>query len=199
LGHLVRLSKDMPADEAGRWLGPALSSPDAGVRHEAAEALGRLHGQAAIDAAVKLVGDSDPQVQREAIESLGRLLRSSDARAARSALPVFQKALQDEDPNVRRQLVETLGGLRSIADDVVPLLAKAAEDPDAGVQREAVEALGRISSPGAAVELYVEDLVENDMGDVPLHQRLEDLHGALADIEHYGRYPSTVTDRTDKQ
>lgn len=182
LGRLLRLNKEMPPDDAVRWLAPALSSPDANVRREAAGALGRLRGTAAINAATKLVGDADPQVQREAIESLGRLLRSSDAQAARSALPVLQKALQHDNPDVRRQLVETLGSLHSIADEVVPLLAQAAEDPDPDVQREAVEALGRISSPGGLHEEWIGDFVENEMNEVQW-EGLEDAKRALVEIQ----------------
>ncbi len=146
LGRLVRLNKEMPADQAVRWLTPALSAPDARVRREAVEALGWLGGAAAIEAVTKAVDDPDPRVQREAIGSLGRLLRSSDADLAKSSLPVLQRALKHEDPNVRKQVVETLGALRSIADDVVPLLAQGADDPEPNVQRAAVEALGAISS-----------------------------------------------------
>jgi HEAT repeat protein len=182
LGHLLRRNKEMPPDDAVRWLGPALSSPDASVRREAAGALGRLRGTAAINAATKLVDDADPHVQREAIEALGRLLRSSDAQAARSALPVLQKALQHDDPNVRRQLVETLGSLHSIADEVVPLLAQAAEDPDPNVQREAVEALGKISSPGGLHEEWIGDFVENEMNEVQW-EGMEDAHRALVEIQ----------------
>ena len=184
LGRLLRLNESISGEDAVRWLKPALSSPDAGVRREAAEALRRLRGQAAIDAAIQLVGDADADVQREAIESLGRLLRSSDAQAARAALPVLQKAMQHDDPQVRRQLVETLGSLHSIADEAVPLLAKAAEDPDPAVQREAVEALGKISSPDADIEIQVEDFVENNMDEVPWTQQMKQLKGALADIQH---------------
>jgi beta-lactamase regulating signal transducer with metallopeptidase domain len=146
LGRLLQSDENMPADRAVNFLTPALRSTDAGVRREAVEALGGLRGPAAIDAAIRMVGDADAEVQREAIDSLGRVLRSSDPQTARPALPVLQKALQSSEPNVRRQIVETLGRLRSIADEVVPLLAKAIEDPDPEVQRQAVEALGAISS-----------------------------------------------------
>jgi HEAT repeat protein len=172
----------MPPDDAVRWLTPALSSPDAGVRREAAGALGRLRGTAAINAATKLVGDADPHVQREAIEALGRLLRSSDAEAARSALPVLQQALQHDNPDVRRQLVETLGSLHSIADEVVPLLAQAAEDPDPNVQREAVEALGRISSRGSLHEEWIGDFVENEINEFQW-EGMEDAKRALVEIQ----------------
>jgi beta-lactamase regulating signal transducer with metallopeptidase domain len=181
LGRLLRLNESLPADEAVRWLKPALSSPDAEIRREAAEALRRLRGQPAINAATQLVGDANAEVQREAIESLGRLLRSADAQTARAALPVLQKAMQHDNPEVRRELVETLGNLHLIADEVVPLLAKAAEDPDPAVQREAVEALGKISSSEAEVEIDVEDFVENNMDKAPW-QQMEQIKGALADI-----------------
>jgi beta-lactamase regulating signal transducer with metallopeptidase domain/HEAT repeat protein len=182
LGRLLRLNKEMPPDDAVRWLTPALNAPDASVRREAAGALGRLRGTAAINAATKLVGDADPHVQREAIEALGRLLRSSDAQAARSALPVLQKALQHDNPDVRRQLVETLGSLHSIADEVVPLLAQAAEDPDPNVQREAVEALGRISSRGSLHEEWIGDFVENEINEFQW-EGMEDAKRALVEIQ----------------
>jgi HEAT repeat protein len=189
LGRLLCLNPEMPADDAVRWLEPAVSSPDPALRREAAEALGRLRGAAAINAATQLVGDADPEVQREAIESLGRLLRSSDAQAARSALPVLQKALQHNDPNVRRQLVETLGGLHSIAEEVVPLLAQAAEDPDPGVQKEAVEALGRISAADTVMEDLYEDFVDNHievqdaLAEIEMENGFEEAQRALAGVE----------------
>ena len=178
LGHLVQAGDGMPADDAVRWLTPALDSTDAAVRRQAAEALGRLRGAEAISLATRLAGDADPQVQREAVESLGRLLRGSDAQAARAALPVLREALRHDDPSVRRQLVETLGSLRSIADEVVPLLAQAVEDPDPAVQREAVEALGKISSPGSGH--WLEGAVEKNFE--YLNQSMEKLRRS------YGSY-----------
>jgi beta-lactamase regulating signal transducer with metallopeptidase domain len=189
LGRLLRLNKELPADDAVRWLEPALTSADPGLRREAAEALGRLRGAAVIDAATRLVGDADPQVQREAIESLGRLLHSADAQAAKAALPALQNAMQHDDPNVRRQLVETLGGLRAIADEVVPLLAKAAEDPDPAVQREAVEALGRISSGGGGFADWIGhwdgeiEQFHDIETEVKLDRRLEEAHDAIVHVE----------------
>jgi beta-lactamase regulating signal transducer with metallopeptidase domain len=177
LGQLLCLNPEMPADEAVRWLGPAVSSSDPDLRREAAAALGRLRGAAAINAATQLAGDADAEVQREAIESLGHLLSSGDAEAARAALPVLKNALQHNDPSVRRQLVETLGSLHSIAEDVVPLLVGAAEDPDPSVQREAVEALGRISSDEAGMEHWFDDLVENQIEAQEALAQIEMEHG----------------------
>jgi HEAT repeat protein len=173
----------MPASDAMQWLSPAIASPDADVRRQAAEALGGLKGAEAIAAATKLVADSEPEVQREAIEALGQLLQSSDAQAAKAALPVLQKALQHDDPKVRRQLVETLGSLRAIADEVVPLLARAVEDRDPGVQKQAVESLGRISSADG-FEDWAEDFVQNhSWQDGGLGRSMEELKQSLEELE----------------
>ena len=151
LGQLLRSDSQMPPDEALRWLTPAIESADAQVRAEAAQALGGLRGPRAIELAIRMTEDAEPAVQRQALSSLRRLLRSSDAETARAALPALQRALSHEDPQVRRQVVETLGTLRSIAEEVIPLLAAAAEDPDPEVQRGAVEALGNISASRGAL------------------------------------------------
>jgi len=104
-----------------------------------------LFTAAAIEALTPLLNDSDAAIQREAIESLGRLARQADADGARAALPAFKKALAHQDPKIRRQAVKALGRLRTIPNEVVPLLAQAAEDQEPSVQREAVRALGKLS------------------------------------------------------
>ena len=144
LGRLLVLNPEMPPEQAVRWLMPALNASDTQVRREAVAALGRLRGAAAIEAVTKRIDDPDPNVQHEAVKSVGRLLRFADWDAARTALPALARALQHDDPKVRIAVVESLGWLRGIGDEVVPLLARAAEDADPGVQKEAVAALGRI-------------------------------------------------------
>ena len=156
----------------------ALRDPDAGVRRNAAWALGMI-GEAAMgpdrSPLASLLFDPDPGVREAAAMAIGltgdtqaglELLLErmsepgtpSDSKRlaaaalggmeARTAVPVLTKLLADRDPRVRRWAVASLG---EIADQqtVAPLSRVLATDPDPGVRVEAVFRLGKFGGEAA--------------------------------------------------
>ena len=120
-------------------------------------------------------------MQREAAESLGRLLRSADADAARASLPSLERALSHKDSNLRRQVVESLGGLRRIANEVIPIVAKAVDDPDPKVQREAAEALGHLSAGGFRASTVIFGALEDSKAVVEnIREQMREFSAKLA-------------------
>ncbi len=129
---------------AGGALRKALSSPDAEVRSEAAESLGRLGSfeEANLEALGAALSDEEPKVQREAADSLGRLLALDKEMVPERAVRWLMPALSASDTRVRREAVEALGRLRGAA--AIEAVTKAMNDANPQVQREAVESLGRL-------------------------------------------------------
>ena len=122
----------------------ALSEADAGVREEAAEALGRLGpgAAAAVPALVRLFSDPDPYVQGRAAEALGRI--------GRDAVPALTKALGDRDQTVRWCAAIALSRMGPAARDAAGGLTAALRDVSENVRWCAVVALGGIGAPAAA-------------------------------------------------
>jgi len=75
------------------------------VRRQAAVALGRVGGKAAVPALVEALGDPEAQVRREAAKALGHI---KDARA----VPKVLAALRDPDANVRLYAAYALGEIK---------------------------------------------------------------------------------------
>jgi HEAT repeat protein len=88
-------AQQAPAEAAIGGLIAALKDSDAGVRREAADALGVLDSRRAVPALIEAVKDADPDVRRHAIDALGEI---GDSRA----LDALTKALKDEDATIRR-------------------------------------------------------------------------------------------------
>ena len=141
-----------------------VADPDAGVRQQAALALGEFDGPDAAAALVRLLVDPEQAVAAAAAESMaelkdpaerrcdlsaGRRMRtpSSAWRALRAlkelrrkdALKVALDALRDADASVRVQAVGVIGFLK--LEEAVPALTAATGDADAHVRRGAVSAL----------------------------------------------------------
>ena len=125
-----RLKKEVPL------LGTLLQqSPDAMIREEAAGALARIGGRAAVSALQPGLADPDPEVRREVVDALRR------SKVGAAVIPLAQALLTDDDPNVRMDAAQALGRMRrNVAGDA---LQAALNDPDRSVRKTAEEALAR--------------------------------------------------------
>lgn len=177
---------------AAPWLLSALAdttTPTAGRPHDGfrrAALLRALRGLRAADAlgpARQLLGDSDPEVRREAIGVIGWLqatialpdlaglaARDADAAVRRAAtgalglaadaalvLDTLQAALADPDWTVREEAATTLGKLG--ADEAVEALRTALADRFWQVRLASVRSLGRLGrASGAAVPEVIAQL-----------------------------------------
>ena len=141
----------------------ALADPDAGVRENAARALGRIGpaAVAAIDPLVTVFADPDPYVAGAAAIAL--------ARIGPAAVPALVRALADANENVRWSAAITLGRLGDGARDATPALARALGDANGNVRSCSATALGTIGPPATGA---VAELTE------ALHDRDEDVRRA---------------------
>src|SRR5205823_9673211 len=87
--------------------------------------------------------DVDEEVQREAVEALGKVRGGSGTGA------LLDIARTHPNPDVRRKAVKALGEVAPPELALAVLEGLARRDPDAQVQQEAVEALGHLDSPQA--------------------------------------------------
>jgi cellulose synthase operon protein C len=142
--EVVRLLASYPAHAVREPLLASLSDPDAGVRAEAAEAVGRVRLDEAVPVLLDWLGDADADVRTGAAIALGRI------GTARAVAPLV-RLLGDTRPEVRKASVsalESIGG----PEVTVPLLGRL-DDPDPAVRVAAAEALGRLGDSQAAVPL----------------------------------------------
>lgn len=132
-------------DAARLALEEALVSREAGLRVNAATALGRLGDSRSVPALERALSDSHPLVRQAAARALGRVGGENAARA-------LLKGFRDPHLAVRAQVVHALGATRQ------PLVISALErtfladpdEPDAPLRAEAaqaLEALGSLSIP----------------------------------------------------
>jgi len=82
-----------------------LKDEDEAVRASAAEELGDLGDQGAVDSLIKALGDKNARVRESVAEALGQI-------GGESAIPKLIKALGDEDEDVRDAAAEALGEIR---------------------------------------------------------------------------------------
>jgi len=92
--------------------------------------------------------DADDEVQREAVEALGKVRGHAGVGA------LIDIARTHPNPDVRRKAVKTVGEIAP-PDAALGLLEELARrDPDDHVQQEAVEALGHMDDPRALAPLH---------------------------------------------
>src|SRR5688500_7967368 len=99
-------AEQAPRQAAIDGLIAALKDSDAGVRKQAAIALGELESSAAVPALIDALKDSEVEVRQSAMSALGDI---GDARAAAA----IAGALKDADPRVRARAA---GALAEIGD-----------------------------------------------------------------------------------
>ena len=157
---------------------------DIEARKFAAEALGKIGNESAIEHLIKAIDDDLPDVRCCVIDVLGKIrdpraaepliakLGDSEAdvrwRAARAlgkisdarATDSLINALRDRNANVRRHAAEAL---RNIGAPAVPSLIASSRDPDVGVRIGAVGVLGK-TGDSRAVDSLITALRDQDAG-----------------------------------
>jgi HEAT repeat protein len=141
--------------------------PDAGVRAEAAIALGRFVLHAEFD---KLPAGDAERVERELLRTIedesevtevrGRALEALGARSEPWVRDLIERAYDDDDRRLRLSAVHAMG--RSVDPDWLPTLLLELESEDAEMRFEAAGALGSIGE-GEAVEPLVGLLYDEDL------------------------------------
>jgi HEAT repeat protein len=141
------------SDETIESLILALNDSDDGVRRDAAEALGKISSDKAVEPLIEALKDlGDDDVRMSAVEALGKI--GSD----KVIEPLIQ-SLKDSDDFVRMSAVEALGMIGS--DKVIEPLIQSLKDLDDFVLRIAVEALGKIGND-KAVEPLIQTFKDKD-------------------------------------
>lgn len=189
IGPLIRVLGDVGVRQvAARALGeigepaiePLIEALDGDDREEyvktVACALGWIGGERVIEPLMKVLGDTNWEVQNDAaeafidigepaVEPLINVLENGDAYMFQGAawalemigderaVPSLIKALEDEDEGVRYAAASALGG--TIDDRAINPLIKALEDEDEGVRQVAARALG-----GTIDERAIEHLIK---------------------------------------
>jgi len=164
-----------------------LKSKDAGIRRNAAFALGELGADAEPalnDLARVLQSDPDLEVRRNAAFALGEIgvpsvhlllnmLNDKDPRMRRNvtaslvrigqpAVHYLIKLLRDGDPIMRRNAAVILGNIGPKAKDAIPALEKALSDPDKGfcwTVKQALRKIKQISSQDLLDSLHDKDVM----------------------------------------
>lgn len=130
--QLVKLADPAAVPALGERV---MEDEDAGVRKEAAAALGAIGSADAVDHLVFALEDPMSEVRLEATKGLAR----GAPEAAVDAL--VSMVLQDPEWEIRVQAAMALA--RSGREDVVPILREAANDPNELVRAAVIEALER--------------------------------------------------------
>jgi HEAT repeat protein len=97
-------AKQSPVEAAIDGLIGALEDSDAGVRRQAAAALGHVRAPRALPALVAALKDEEPRVRQRAALALGEI---GDSRAVQA----LTEALKDPDPAVRRYAAQALSNV----------------------------------------------------------------------------------------
>ena len=97
-----------PAEATIDALVGALKDVDAGVRRQAAAALGEIGNTRAVPGLIDALKDADPDVRQRAISALGEI---GDARA----VAAMAGLLKDSSPSIRTRAATALGELQDAA------------------------------------------------------------------------------------
>ncbi|MBM4320945.1 MAG: HEAT repeat domain-containing protein, partial [Deltaproteobacteria bacterium] len=110
------------------------------LRAAVVEAMGKLGGTAALDAATRALADGQPEVAQAGLASLAAAVRGGTA----GALDLLQQALSSPEPALRSRAASELGRLGSLAMAAIDALVERLSDPVPVVSQAAEEALGRL-------------------------------------------------------
>lgn len=160
-----------------------LSNPDESIRREAAEQLGYLRTDEAVDPLVHLLSDEDRSVTEEAADALisigsttvaERLLPLLDTekavlrndaaeiltRLGDNAIPALCEALHNVDKDVRQFAIDSIERIGS--KEVLPLVIEALNDENVNIASVAAEVLGRLGSDANVKDLLAHLKHENE-------------------------------------
>jgi HEAT repeat protein len=177
-----------------------LKDEDSNVRWRAAEALGQIGSDRAVDALFSALKDKNGFVRLRAAIALGQV--GSDR-----VVDALFSALKDEDSNVRWRAAEALGRIGS--DRAVDALISALKDDDSDVRDRAAEALGQIGSDRAVDALFsalkdkngfVHLRAADALGQIGSERAVDALLAALKDDDTFvrGSAASGLADLPDK-
>ncbi len=194
-----------------------LKSAQAWVRGAAAEDLGRMHSETAVEPLVRTMDDPSSDVRMRAAQALGTI----GGRAAASKLVGFFsqpdrwsgiriadilttmgeetveeliREFRNIPPESRTLAIDVLGRVRSLS--AVPLLRELLRDKNSDVRARTADALGRIGDPNNASRLM--DALEDDswevraiaakaLGRLPGDESLDSLCRAITDPQWWVR------------
>jgi len=142
--EVVQLLASYPAAEVREPLLAALEDPDAGVRVEAASAVGRVQLTEAVPRLLDWLDDPDADVRAAAARALGDI-------GQESTIPSLVRILGDPSSDVRRAGVAALAGIGG-DEVIVPLLGRL-DDAEPRVRVDAATLLGHLDDPRAVVPL----------------------------------------------
>lgn len=136
---------DAERDSARVALEEALASREAGLRVNAATALGRIADTRSVDALGRALNDRNALVRQSAVRALGRI---GDEDAARALL----KALRDPNIAVRAYAIRALGdsGQTVAVAALEQVLLSKSDEPNAPLRAEAAKALETTGSFGVS-------------------------------------------------
>ncbi len=106
------------------------------IRRTAAESLGKIGNEAAVDSLLPLVKDGNPVVRASAVWALGQLASSS----SREVVDVLGLALTDSEKSVRRVAAAAIVDIEPVAGDLEPIVNLIAH-ADVEVRRAAAYSL----------------------------------------------------------
>jgi HEAT repeat protein len=173
----------------------SLKSPDAGVRWNAASALGDIKDPRAVASLIAALKDGDWRVRKVASEGLSKI-------GALAVEPLIA-ALKDQDPLVRRAAIKALGEINDPR-GVEPLIA-ALKDSSDEARQLAASALGDSRDPRAVEPLiaalkdanaWVRLDAASSLGEIKDPRAVEPLKAALNDTDQSVRnYAAQALDR----
>lgn len=129
-----------------------LENEDKVIRGNAAEVLGKIKTEIAIDSLINtLTNDEDSNVRGSAVTALGNI------RNEKAVTPLINTLTNDEDSNVRRSAANALGNIKNekATDSLINALKT---DKNFGVQSGAAFALGEIFNE-KAIEALIDALI----------------------------------------
>lgn len=158
----------MPTENIDELLAK-LGSDSPAVRYTAANKLGKLGDESAIDPLIDAMDDEDEKVRDNVIFALGEL------RALKSSHRLIRLVKSDKSDRIRKSAAKALGLMK--AADALDALIGALKDTDFRVRKSAARSLGKIEDikalpalrealkdPNYTVTKYVEDAIERLSG-----------------------------------
>jgi len=165
----------------------ALEDENSDVRSSAAEALGKIGSEKAVEALLQAFKDEDWNVRYRAAEALAMI-------GSEKVVEALLQALKHEDSDVRRSAAEALGNIGS--EKVVEALLQALKHEDSDVRSHAAVVLGKIGSEKAVEALllalkdedsHVRSIAAAALGKIGSEKAVEALLQALKDEDSHVR------------